>query len=183
MRRFILGALILMLILVLSVPTLAQQSVVCNGQICGGNGIRAYEYDVYRTQVTNFEIGWHCGLCLYDVLMPSGWQWQIINVEVYKDDPFTPHGIVSPWSDYCPQFLRWSGPAVNNPIFGFNSTCPPHDVGWSVNSPFGPGQENWAAPVGLGEGPVHSPVPEPASLLALGSGLVALAGTILRRRS
>ena len=183
MKRIMFAILVTVFVLGASVPVSA--SAKCIGNICGGNGARSYVYEVTCDPLTSFEIGIHVTEGLSDFIQPDGWTHQIIGGNVYKDDPFTPHGIVSPWAGtYCPAFLRWTGPVeYDTAIFGFNSPCLPHDVGWSIDRLGGPDGALWSAAVGMGEGPVHSPIPEPGSLLALGSGLIAAAGMFLRRRT
>ena len=175
----------------LTAPVFAQltPTVLCQGNACGGAGLRNYYYDVSvlpEQKFTSFGIGVHDPvLANYaNMVMPGDWL-VMIGVEPgweQLDDPFHAHGVVSPVSGQCPYTIFWwTGPdglAVQQANFGFDYAAPPHDVGWVCSGV----KENWASPVGTGAGPVHSPIPEPGSLLALSSGLIAMAGAFVRRR-
>jgi hypothetical protein len=197
MRRLLFLLVSAALLFALSIPLAAQiphPTVIDNGNICGGAGPRNYYYDVsvWATELfTSFGIGVHNPvLANYaNILVPVGWQVAIkeLNPELppwtMPDDPYTAHGIVSGGpTGLCPYTLFWNsmapGSAVQSFGFGFDYNAEPHDVGWVVSGI----RENWGQPVGAGAGPVHSPVPEPGSLLVLCSGLVTLAGATLRKR-
>ena len=193
MKRLVFLLVCLVVLFGLSLPVAAQiphPTVIDNGNICGGAGPRNYFYDVSvwpEELFTSYGIGVHDPvLANYaNILVPAGWQVVVkeLNPELppwtMPDDPYTAHGVVSGGpTGLCPYTLFWSGPnGINQFGFGFNYNADPHDVGWVCSGI----RESWAAPVGAGAGPVHSPVPEPGSLLALSSGLIALAGTVIRR--
>lgn len=185
--------MVALLALGLAIPTLAQggATVLCQGNICGGGGIRNYQYDVTGTGGLLLH-QFHVGTCdpniadYSNILGPVGWTFGIFSILEDHRDGFTPHGGISAPTGKCNWSAVWTepdnGPGVQNALFGFDNPNLPHDVGWFINS--SQVVENWAAPVGMGAGPVHGPtVPEPGSLLALGSGLLALGGWTLRRRS
>ena len=172
----------------LVLPAFAGTTVICNGNKCGGNGPRDYYYDVsmgVSEQFTSFGVGVHDPVLAHygNQLIPAGWS-VAVNVTAgweQKDDPFHAHGVVSPWSGQCPYTIFWLDTS-SNPLqsfgFGFNYNAAPHDTGWFCSGV----KENWAMPIGMGQGPVHSPVPEPGPLVVLGWGLIASAGTIMKMR-
>ena len=181
--------MVVFLLFALAAPATAGVSVVCNGWCCGGSGIRLYQYDVVYTggaTFTDFAVGfpiWFSDDAVLNWLEPVGWSHEIVSGAVYNRSSYAPHGQISPGPDDCsPYYIRWWGPAISSGSFGHNF-CPLSggmcDSGWSV----GASSEDWSAPVGMGAGPVHAPtIPEPSSLLALGSGLIGLAGVVWRRR-
>lgn len=182
----------LLLALCLATPTLAQggATVLCQGNICGGGGIRNYQYDVTGTgglMIHQFHVG-TCDPNIADytnIIGPAGWSFGIANILEDHRDAFTPHGGFSAPDGRCLRCAVWTEPengaGVQNALFGFDNPNHAHDVGWFLNS--GLPVENWNAAVGMGAGPVHGPVPEPSSILALCSGLIALAGLKLRKRA
>jgi hypothetical protein len=165
-------------------------SVICNGNICGGTGLTNYEYQVSVDVATfgHFHVGTSDGnIADYtNVKTPTGWTFSIVEGSP-SHNGFTDHGTVSSPTGECPYLLTWTASSANfevtSFIFGFNNPRTPHDVDWEVRGYDWGTWSNWSAPVGMGAGPVHAPgVPEPGSLFAIGSGLVALAGMALRKR-
>jgi len=189
MKRFAYLLLVTACVLGLTAPVFAQltPTVLCQGNTCGAAGPRNYYYDVSVLEAqlfTSFGIGTHdANPANYsNWVTPAGW---IVTIKTepgwtMPDDPFTPHGQNTGGpTGLCPYTVFWNGSnGIVSGQFGFDNPNKPHDVGWVCSGV----SENWAQPVGTGTGPVHGPVPEPGSLLALGSGLFALAGTFVRRR-
>lgn len=187
MKRVTYLILTIAFVLSLSTVAFAQASVFCQGTICGGAGVRLYQYDVQCQPSVTFQ-HFHIGTCDGNInnygnwLMPAGWQLLGIFNASYLHEGFTPHGGLSQPTGTCPYTVAWTGPAINAGLFGYDNSNEPHDVGWDVNTNAAVVSENWAAPVGLGAGPVHAPVPEPGALLALGVGFCTVVGSIIRRR-
>jgi hypothetical protein len=161
------------------------------GSESGGAGPRQYAYDIDSAghPMTEFQVGTN-DLEIADytnVLIPPNWQFAVESVHMgHIDDVSTPRGQVSPGPCRCLTrgSVRWwtDEPlsAVEAFVFGYDHPWSSEDVGWTlVTSPEDPMpnpyvlRENWDAPVGTGLGPVHGPVPEPATLLLLTFGALA----------
>lgn len=106
-------------------------------------------------------------------------------------DTFTPHGAVSPGpTGTCPHVVQWRIPAGDDSTadvyyFGFNNPNPPHDVGGTIYTQIlgFTWDEDWLAPVGFGQGPLHGPfVPEPTTGILLFVAALAAAGRSSRDR-
>jgi len=197
MKRSMYLLVITALVLGLAVPALAQSALVtclCGGG--GGGGAYTYQYGVSATGGTiyEFEVGTNDGnISNYtSIIMPLGWSFSITGAG-RADSDYSPHGSYATGDGPCPYSATFTapleGPGVTSATFGFSNPFAPRNVGWEVDgwdlehsSWFQ--TENWSQPVGTGLGPVHGVgfVPEPGSILALGSGLFALAGTFVRRR-
>lgn len=154
---------------------LSAQTVVCDGLVGGGSGTVSYDGQlrdyVYRVTAgaaqppldTVFigthdaDLGHYTAIC-----MPNGWSYAIIAGSPSDYDGPTAHGTISPGPDgYCPYMIMFhnvSGPQLSaTPTdFGFNYYGYPHDVSWTVIAD-PPVSADWAAVVGDGLGPVHSP--------------------------
>ena len=96
---------------------------------------------------------------------------------------FTPHGLVSIGgpAGNCKYVIQWLIPPGDDSTpdtyyFGFDNVNDPHDVGATIyTSVFGiTWDEDWTKAVGMGAGPVHGPVPEPAAMSLLAVGALAL---------
>jgi hypothetical protein len=172
----------------------AQVAVVCNGTESGGNGPRNYWYEVTIPAGVTFE-DLEVGTCdpalgnygavlaaqwLGGAWVPLPWQWQLQAASWPDHRPKTAHGggPVAPNGNCTNQVAWWGSPlGAGRYGFGYNHPYRSHDVSWYLSP--GVAQVNWNAVVGMGQGPVHGPIPEPASL-----GLFVLGAVLgLRRRS
>lgn len=171
----------------------AWATVICNGNICGGSGIRNYIYDVsFSAAFDYFKIGTCDGNIqnYTSVLTPYGWTFNIIaaneqNAELH--DVFSSHGTVQQTPiDKCPYLIVWASTDeqydVSGFMFGYNNQNAPHDADWTITEDgVYVDDGDWIKPLGMGEGVVHSPtVPEPGSIFALTAGLLGLVGLKLK---
>ena len=194
MKRSMYLLVITALVLGLAVPALAQSALVTC--LCGGGGgAYTYQYGISATggNIWEFEVGTNDGnISNYtNIIMPFGWSFSITGAG-RADSVYSPHGSYATADGPCPgsaTFTADPGYEVSSGTFGFTNPFAPRNVGWEVDGWYGQynswyQMENWEQPVGQGLGPVHGVgfVPEPGSILALGSGLFALAGTFVRRR-
>jgi len=155
-------------------PPLPVVQVLCDGfnGCCNGTGqtsagIREF---VYRVQipggnvvsVSSIEVGTHIDNNLADyinLVMPAGWSLTIPSATP-PDAGFvcTPHGSTSAINGNCNFKLRFSGPAQTSSFtlaYDFVPDYDIHDANWKASNG---NQSNWTKPVGLGQGPVHSPM-------------------------
>jgi hypothetical protein len=188
-KQAILATVLAVAVVLLATP--AQAAVVaCRGTESGGTGSRLYYYGVILgpdEALTDVQIGTDdLNLGNYtNFIQPAGWSWSLIYAEDQHAAVKTPHGLVSPPpSGTCPAAVKWSGPVFNGPgtfYFGYDNPNPSHNVSWTVTGEDFAGSPvtstvDWAFPVG-DHGPVHGPVPEPATM-----GLLALGALALPRR-
>jgi hypothetical protein len=179
--------LFLCIVLVLSGAVQAIM-VKCIGSKCDGPVLWDYCYEITLTAtefIDNFTVGIHSGCDIKNIRSPDGWGHIVSpSFEGQKHNTgFTPHGQKSSSNGNCDGRIGWS--TSGTPLsggtydsFSFDSTCPPHDVGFMIKNDNTPLlREDWKLPVGMGFGPVHSPVPEPATICLFGLG-----GLLLRRR-
>ena len=167
MRRSWTLLLIVLLALAVCVPAVAVAQLHCYGGKCGCNPMypRDYCYDSWHPGQTITMVV--VGVCdgnpanYSNFLMPPGWQW-VLQTTGMLDDGFTRKGGISQPSGQCSFCIRFYDPTgagvANGVRVGFNhGTGSAHDVEWEI----GPNLAwcNWAKPVGMGEGPVHSPEP------------------------
>ena len=151
-------------------PTYQYQVTLSGGEIMDRFEVGTCDPNIgnYSNWV-NGPVGWSPGIS------PGMW-----GAQPDEPPPATPHGLVSPGpSGTCMTTVNWTGFAVGPTTlsFGFDNPYAPHDVGFGVGM-FGAMvyAENWAAPVGMGSGPIHAPiVPEPGTYALFALGAVGLA--------
>jgi len=171
-----------------------QLIVNCIGTESGGTGgplFSPYCYEVNVPtiqQMIAFDVGDHTGaapgIYAVDALgNPIGWIGAPGQPGSEQDfDEKTPHGLLSGGpTGACPAITLWTGPPITGGpyYFGHFSEEHSHDVGFTVGTLTGAVKENWLAPVGMGFGPVHAPIPEPATMTVLAIGAL---GVLVRRR-
>jgi hypothetical protein len=169
-------------------------SICYEGTEASGGGQRDYQYELKNitNQAVNLNVVYvgtfDSILADYtNILMPNGWVFSIVGGGG-KTTPgvSTPLGQIAPAPIQCDGMLlaRWGlqngvnvapGATVT---FGFDNPNPSQNVDWYCAVEPTPGA-NWNSPVAgpLGtftDGPVHGPVPEPATLLLLGLGGLAI---------
>jgi hypothetical protein len=185
-------------LLVLATAGLSYATTVeCIGVESGGGGgtlqcgARQYVYKITPTApITSIEIPTESGVAAAytNRCAPVGWTMVLVtNTGLAHASAKTGHGSVSPGPvGSCPFKMIWSGPAMAVPFeVGFDHPSPSHDAAWVTSDLFA---ASWAAAVGLGVGPVHSPIQEIPTLTEWGLitivVLLLLAGVaiIVRRR-
>ena len=196
MRSFV-GLLCAAVVLGLAAPVWA---VAGNVPLCigtesgdwGGPLGTTYCYEIYvdpDDPLTSFAVGDHTGSCPNLYVVDEAGQpvpdWTGACGQPGSEPDYfdkTPHGSVSLGpSGACPAITLWQGPALSEGLyyFGHSSPLDSHDVGWTITLNSGTTiDEDWDQEVGWGSGPVHAPIPEPATL-----GLLAIGGFgVLKRR-
>jgi hypothetical protein len=155
-------------------PPLPVVKVLCDGAnpCCNGTGqtpqgIREF---VYRVQipggnvvsVSSIDVGTHIDNNLADyvnLVMPAGWALTIpAGTPVDPGFVCTPHGNVSAIAGNCNFNLHFSGPPQTSSFvlaYDFVPNYDIHDANWKASNG---NRANWTKPVGLGEGPLHSPM-------------------------
>lgn len=157
-------------------PPLPVVRVICDGNIacCNGTGVtaqgpRQFVYNVKvpsggLVSVSSIEVGVHMldahGLADYtNLVMPAGWT--LTAVPASRPDPgfvCTNHGNSTAINGACPLVLRFSGPPKTSNFtlaYDFAHNWDIHDADWKASNG---NKANWTKPVGLGEGPLHSPM-------------------------
>jgi hypothetical protein len=173
--------------------------VSCQGDACDGNPIRNYVYDLKNTAANGNLSSFSVGVLdnpsnITDILSPAGWTATITSTDftLKTDGVFTNHGVWAPgpWSD-VPYEITWTTSDENgippsgwtNLTFGFNDPNPPVDVTWSDNLN---SCRTWSVVAGgegtYTDGPVHTPAPEPSTIVLLIVGAIGLLAYASRRR-
>jgi hypothetical protein len=148
--------------------------LVCDGNngCCNGTGPTNYFYHVNfpsggAVQVDRIDIGTHDPRTAHysNFIMPPGWTVSIVpvNPDNWPDkDGCTLHGVTVNPNFFCSKIIRFTGPAQTSSFtLGFDNDREAHQATWRCN--ITGNKANWAKPVGLGEGPVHSPKNEPTT--------------------
>lgn len=204
-------ALLLLSMLCMLLPLAGQAiTVECDlsGNLCdGGSGTtlgtvtRDMFYSITLSAAESidfFQNGW------FDGGLPSGWDSQasdfivvdssgvdqgwLIAVEAGGEPwgNFTPHGGTGSAAGTTDAILTWNengGGSISDGTyyFGYNTTQPFADVGFLTATTVL--NEDWDEAVGQGLGPIHAPVPEPATalLLFVSAGVVGVIRRIRRQ--
>jgi hypothetical protein len=181
-------------------PPLQPPNVSCQGNACdGGNSIRDYVYELHEVEATadnlrQFSVGVLDPGGITNILGPEGWTAEIKAADTFiprTDNVFTEHGLVAPepWQD-VPYVITWTAPGNGIPpsewttlLFGFDDPMPPVNVTWGTN--FSSANTSNVVAGGAGVytyGPVHTPVPEPSTVVLLLAGAMGLVAWALRWR-
>lgn len=152
-------------------PPSTVVKIVCDGNnsCCMGTGPTNYFYHVNfpsggAVQVSRIDIGTDDpDITHYSGwIEPPGWSHQIIAAPAgWQHRPGCKvHGVTTTPVGDCPFIIRWTPtpptpPATSSFTLGFDISRAAHETTWK-SSVFG-NQANWSKPIGLGEGPVHSP--------------------------
>ncbi len=122
--------------------------------------------------VSSVTIGTHDGqISNYsNWVVPPGWSYTILPSQA-DDAAFDVHGVVVQPTGVCPYIIvfiidQGTVADVGEYDFKFNNINRPHVAAWTAGS----AATDWTFPIGLGVGPVHSPVPEPLTMCLMGLG-------------
>lgn len=107
--------------------------------------------------VSHFRVGVH-NIGLFNpqnVVMPAGWTCRLVNGRSADRGQLIRHGNTTTHTGYCNTYMEFYGPAMTQRFqIAFDDNRPAHTVSW-MTSDFS--RSKWFRPVGLGEGPIHSP--------------------------
>jgi hypothetical protein len=141
-------------------------TLVCDGLESGGTGTvsvcggtRQYVYRCTVTGITQVTIGTQDStLANYtNICAPAGWKLAIETNASHDHRLKNAHGaVVGSFAGNCKYQMKWSGPATTGTFdLAFDHVSASHDVHWDASDG---SAANMGAAVGLGSGPVHSPV-------------------------
>ncbi len=191
MKKILLVTVALQLVCPALLARADAPQVLCVGTESGGSGPRQYAYDVTGGLLLMlFTLGTNdLNSDNYtNILIPENWNFAVESEGMaHAHGTKTPHGSVSPGPCYCltEGRVRWwtedTDYATHSAIFGYDHPWSSEDVGWLMVETVPPETvghiTGWELPVGTGFGPVHGPLPEPATL-----GLLLLGGLALLKR-
>ena len=136
-------------------------------------------------QIDYFHNGWELGvsqgsnfIVVDSAGVDQGWSIDTFTL-IEPRTGYVDHGLIASSDEDAVGVLRWQGSSIGNGTFyfGYNTT----QTDWittgflATDNSTTTLNEDWAQPVGQGLGPIHSPIPEPATfglLAMMGGGLL-----------
>ncbi len=141
-----------------------------------GETLDWFHVGVGSDNITNFEVVDESTLALV-----AGWSGQLVSRSEDQGTLVDHLGSISEWTGNTAGVAAWATPfsGITEGVYYFGFDCPdPTGVfGFRAENDFTEVLvEDWDASVGQGTGPIHAPIPEPAtlSMLLVASGLIGL---------